>query len=515
MSTNDLFEEGIQAIAVCKVAFDSTDVVELSLAPGDRVLITRTDVGSGWLEGMKVGGDTIGLFPEAYVDLVERPDTDKAADAPSAEKKPVLADSNPFAVPAPARSESPEIDEAAVMARAARLFSESDTTSPKRVSISSGDFSTGPTILPGFKWKRESAPFEVKVVKAENRGTKFKGIKQFTVFKVTDTRTNVAVERRFKHFTWLHEQLARIYPNFIIPHLPGKQVAGRFEQEFIERRRRGLEHYLHRLSQHPVLGSSAILLHFLTADDHKNWKAGKRLSEQFPPVADSITVKDGLEQVDMAEILTRTSAFMEWLGKRLAEWHDAGEGLSASFHALSGAFEKMGTVLMKFAGPTATQPEYTEWWDGGKTSGEVAGVLMGLARFGSGIERIASLIREHQEQHSITLLEFLKQYSELTKSIPTFPGQKPSRKSGGDKSQSTSPRPRGASTSATEDVEDDGVKQQVLLAELRFFHEQLLRDFKSLIHEFIQEQIAFHKQAATTWESLVPDFEGLLHSQVA
>lgn len=45
------FADGVLAIAVCKVVFESTDVVELSLSPGDRVLITRENVGEGWLEG--------------------------------------------------------------------------------------------------------------------------------------------------------------------------------------------------------------------------------------------------------------------------------------------------------------------------------------------------------------------------------------------------------------------------------------------------------------------------------
>lgn len=50
-SDGTVFDEGIQAIGVCRVEFDATDVVELSLTQGDRVLITRNSVGGGWLEG--------------------------------------------------------------------------------------------------------------------------------------------------------------------------------------------------------------------------------------------------------------------------------------------------------------------------------------------------------------------------------------------------------------------------------------------------------------------------------
>ena len=48
-------QEGIEALAVCRVPFESTDEVELSLSPGDNILITRLEVGGGWLEGMLQG----------------------------------------------------------------------------------------------------------------------------------------------------------------------------------------------------------------------------------------------------------------------------------------------------------------------------------------------------------------------------------------------------------------------------------------------------------------------------
>lgn len=132
-------------------------------------------------------------------------------------------------------------------------------------------------------------------------------------------------------------------------------------------------------------------------------------------------------------------------------------------------------------------------------------MLMSLARFGSGIERIASMIREHQEQQSITLLEFLKHYSDLAKGLPSFPR---SRKSGGEKV------PPSSASSADDGDTPDALREQILLAELRYFHEQLICDFQSLIQEFIKEQIAFHREAANTWESLVPDFEGLVDAPI-
>lgn len=75
-----------------------------------------------------------------------------------------------------------------------------------------------------------------------------------------------------------------------IPPLPGKQIAGRrkhsvinnkfdnislgrFEQEFIEERRRQLELWLNRICGHPVLCASFPVQHFITCElSEKNKK---------------------------------------------------------------------------------------------------------------------------------------------------------------------------------------------------------------------------------------------------
>lgn len=73
--------------------------------------------------------------------------------------------------------------------------------------------------------------------------------------------------RRYSDFEWLHDQLSYLFPGSIIPPLPEKQTVGRFTPEFIEGRRRGIEKFMKRVTNHSVFKTSSCLVSFLEADD--------------------------------------------------------------------------------------------------------------------------------------------------------------------------------------------------------------------------------------------------------
>jgi hypothetical protein len=58
--------------------------------------------------------------------------------------------------------------------------------------------------------------------------------------------------------------LLAMCPGIIVPRLPEKQAMGRFEHEFIERRRAELERFLVRIAMHPDLARSGPFLEFCT-----------------------------------------------------------------------------------------------------------------------------------------------------------------------------------------------------------------------------------------------------------
>lgn len=121
-------------------------------------------------------------------------------------------------------------------------------------------------------------------------------MKSYIAYQLTPSFNNIQVSRRYKHFDWLHERLSEKYCIIPIPPLPDKQISGRYEEQFIERRRLQLQSFVDRVSSHPVLSRSDVWLHFLTCTDEKRWKVGKRKAEKDELIGaalfNAITVPD-------------------------------------------------------------------------------------------------------------------------------------------------------------------------------------------------------------------------------
>jgi len=136
-----------------------------------------------------------------------------------------------------------------------------------------------------IRWSRTIEPFAISVGNPE-KSSKLGGIKTFIQYQITPSNTSRAVLRRYKHFDWLHDQLTRKYASVvIIPPLPGKQVTGRYEDDFVSDRMTRLQCWGSRMCKHPLLSQAPVFNHFLTAPaDDNAWKTGKRTAEK-----DSVT----------------------------------------------------------------------------------------------------------------------------------------------------------------------------------------------------------------------------------
>lgn len=91
----------------------------------------------------------------------------------------------------------------------------------------------------GPEWQENPYPFQCSI-EDPTKQTKFKGMKSYIAYKLVPSHTGQQVHRRYKHFDWLYGRLAEKFPVISVPHLPEKQATGRFEEDFISKRRKGL-----------------------------------------------------------------------------------------------------------------------------------------------------------------------------------------------------------------------------------------------------------------------------------
>lgn len=105
------------------------------------------------------------------------------------------------------------------------------------------------------------------------------------------------VRRRYQDFLWLRSRLEENHPTLIVHPLPEKFVmkgmVERFNDDFIETRRKALHGFLNKISVHPILSYSQHFKVFLTAQDlmsHKKQGPGflSRMGETVRAVANSV-----------------------------------------------------------------------------------------------------------------------------------------------------------------------------------------------------------------------------------
>uniref|UniRef100_A0A667I5Y2 Sorting nexin-30 n=1 Tax=Lynx canadensis TaxID=61383 RepID=A0A667I5Y2_LYNCA len=105
----------------------------------------------------------------------------------------------------------------------------------------------------------------------------------YITYRITTKSTRVefdlpeySVRRRYQDFDWLRNKLEESQPTHLIPPLPEKfvvkGVVDRFSEEFVETRRKALDKFLKRITDHPVLSFNEHFNVFLTAKDLNAYK---------------------------------------------------------------------------------------------------------------------------------------------------------------------------------------------------------------------------------------------------
>lgn len=210
----------------------------------------------------------------------------------------------------------------------------------------------------GPQWKESPQPFSCSI-EDPTKQTKFKGIKTYISYRVTPSHTGHPVYRRYKHFDWLYNRLLHKFTVISVPHLPEKQATGRFEEDFIEKRKRRLILWMNHMTSHPVLSQYEGFEHFLMCADDKQWKLGKRRAEKDEMVGAHfmLTLQIPNEHQDLQDVEERVDSFKAFAKKMddsvMQLTHVASElvrkhlgGFRKEFQRLGNAFQSISQAFM-------------------------------------------------------------------------------------------------------------------------------------------------------------------------
>ncbi|XP_075870237.1 sorting nexin-7 isoform X3 [Nelusetta ayraudi] len=182
------------------------------------------------------------------------------------------------------------------------------------------------------------------------------------------------VRRRYQDFVWLRSRLEESHPTLIISPLPEKFVmkgmVERFNDDFIQTRRKALDRFLNKISEHPTLTYSQHFKLFLTAEElssHRKQGPGflSRMGETVRAVANSVRgvkgrpeeftlmqeyVDDFSNKIGSADKITQRiireqREYLEELkqyGPAYTQWADLEEALAEPLRGVASCVEQCG-----------------------------------------------------------------------------------------------------------------------------------------------------------------------------
>ncbi|KAI3355178.1 hypothetical protein L3Q82_017880 [Scortum barcoo] len=152
--------------------------------------------------------------------------------------------------------------------------------------------------------EQKDANFKDLFITVDNPESHVTAIETFIMYRVMTKTTRsefdsseYEVRRRYQDFLWLRSRLEENHPTLIVHPLPEKFVmkgmVERFNDDFIETRRKALHRFLNKISEHPILSYSQHFKVFLTAEEllsHKKQGPGflSRMGETVRAVANSV-----------------------------------------------------------------------------------------------------------------------------------------------------------------------------------------------------------------------------------
>ncbi|XP_044288533.1 sorting nexin-7 [Varanus komodoensis] len=183
-----------------------------------------------------------------------------------------------------------------------------------------------------YKFEDESESKDIFII-VDDPESHVTAIETFITYRVV-TKTSRSefdsseyeVRRRYQDFLWLKGRLEDAHPTLITPPLPEKfimkGVVERFNEEFIETRRKALHKFLNRIADHPTLTFNEDFKIFLTAQawelsSHKKQGPGlfSRMGQTVKAVASSMR---GSSVKSRPEVFTEMSDYVDIFSQKIS-----------------------------------------------------------------------------------------------------------------------------------------------------------------------------------------------------
>ncbi|KAI7813023.1 sorting nexin-18a [Triplophysa rosa] len=355
----------------------------------------------------------------------------------------------------------------------------------------------------GPEWQENPYPFSC-TIDDPTKQTKFKGMKSYISYKLTPTHTQNQANRRYKHFDWLYARLVEKFPVISVPHIPEKQATGRFEEDFISKRRRGLIWWMNHMTSHPVLARCDVFQHFLTcpSTDEKLWKQGKRKAEKDEMVGANffLTISTPAAPLDLQDVESKIDGFKtfsrkmddsvvqvnatlsEFARKQIAGFKKEYQRVGQSFKYLSQAFD-------------LDQQSFS------------AGLNHAIAYTGEAYETIGDYFAEQPKQDVDLVMDLLALYQGH---LANYPDIIHVQKGALTKVKDSK---KHIEEGKMESQQADGVRERcniisfATMAEIQHFHQIRVRDFKGQMQHFLQQQISFFQKITGKLEEALQKYD--------
>ncbi|KAL4623904.1 sorting nexin-9-like [Arapaima gigas] len=527
---------------------------ELTVREGETITITNQNVGGGWIEAQNSQGET-GLVPEDYVEVRKcisikicflkiiasfhsqssngsdpwtNWNSDTSKNLASVRNSWMSTEQeHPQAYHGPGAVDDDEWDDEWDDSRSSTCYTEVELEAAEGGVVDKGEVQ-GPARkitlnkFPGFSksgpevyllaklppkgkdkisvymgevgpvWLYPEVAMEC-IVADPKKGSKMYGLKSYIEYQVTPSTTNKAVNHRYKHFDWLYERLLEKYGSAIpIPPLPDKQVTGRFDEEFIKLRMERLQSWMSRMCLHPVVSSSEVLQLFLSHNNEKDWKFGKRKAEKDETVGvmffsqiEAEAPELGLDEVERkCESFNRfTKAMDDKVKELLAVGHDHWKRctgpLPKQYQKIAKAFQNLSTAFIS-SGYQGSEATLTD----------------ALTATGKTYDEIATIISEQPKKDLHFLMEINIEYKGILSCFPeTLAVHKAAieKVKDADKLVATnkiSPHDKPVMAKRVSTM------SYALQAEMNHFHSNRIHDYNRVMQLYLEEQVKFYETIA-------------------